>query len=479
MSVMKNITRFTAAALAICSVLAVTGCDEQQDMSSSAPTSSNSPAQATTSATTATMNKDDADKIAEIDIGAEKLENGVVKFLSSWDLNPAEGQPVDPALEMFQSQFGGRIEYVNTPWDSRYDKLAVLVQADDSPDMFSAGDMDVFPKGAISGMFDPLDDYVDFSSELWAPMSEVNEQFAFNGRHYVGAVDVEGDCVMFYNKNTIRDNSLDDPAELLAEGKWTWDTFWEMMTKFCDVDAEKYATDGWWFEGGFSLTTGVPYVGMSDGKIVQNLDNALIEKAQTFMLNMNTNSLPLPKAQYNWQVQPKRLADGKTLFYPVGLYAMYPYNNYIQDFADNQEDVMFVPMPKCPEADEYYLPARVSGFSLIKGAKNPKGVAAYLNCAMATRDSEAAVEIGKRQAFEEYNWTQEQWDMYRLVNQMTAEHPVIEMYNAVNSNVADLINNPMKEGYNSGASWTQTRETIRAAVQAELDSANEKLAEKS
>lgn len=135
---------------------------------------------------------------------------------------------------------------------------------------------------------------------------------------------------------------------------------------------------------------------------------------------------------------------------------MYPYNNYIQDFADNQEDVMFVPMPKCPEADEYYLPARVSGFSLIKGAKNPKGVAAYLNCAMATRDSEAAVEIGKRQAFEEHNWTQEQWDMYRLVNQMTAEHPVIEMYNAVNSNVADLINNPMKEGYNSGASWTQT-----------------------
>lgn len=115
---MKNITRFTAAALAICSVLAVTGCDEQQEMSSSAPNSSNTPAQATTSATTATMNKDDADKIAEIDIGAEKLENGVVKFLSSWDLNPAEGQPVAPALEMFQSQFGGRIEYVNTPWDS-------------------------------------------------------------------------------------------------------------------------------------------------------------------------------------------------------------------------------------------------------------------------------------------------------------------------------------------------------------------------
>ena len=55
---------------------------------------------------------------------------------------------------------------------------------------------------------------------------------------------------------------------------------------------------------------------------------------------------------------------------------------------------------------------------------------------------------------------------------------MIEMYNAVSSNVADLVNNPMKEAYNSGASWTQTRETIRAAVQAELDTANKKLAEK-
>lgn len=73
---MKNITRLTAAALAICSVLAVTGCDEQQEISS-APDSSNAPAQATTAATTATMNKDDADKIAEIDIGAEKLETAL------------------------------------------------------------------------------------------------------------------------------------------------------------------------------------------------------------------------------------------------------------------------------------------------------------------------------------------------------------------------------------------------------------------
>lgn len=469
-----RLKQITGAALAFALVIAACGCAEEEVQSNSS-----APALQQTASTTATMNEEDAEKIAQIDIGAQKLDNPTVKFLSEWDLNPAEGQPISPALEMFQTQYGGKIEQIQVPFADRYDKLAILVQADDSPDMFSAGDMDVFPKGVINGMFDSLDDYVDFDSELWQPMSTVNEKFAFNGKHYVGVIDVESDCVMYYNKKTIEDNALPDPAELLKEGNWTWDTFWEMMTTFCDVEQEKYAVDGWWFEGGFSLTTGYPYVGMENGEIVHYLDNASLEKAQDFMLEMNQNNLQFPKANYQWQVQPKRLADGKTLFYPVGLYAMYPYNNYIQDFADNIEDVMFVPMPKCPDADAYYLPARVSGFSLCKGAKNPEGVAAYLNCAAATRNSEAAIEIGKRQAFDEYGWTQEQWDMYTLVNEMTAENPVVEMYNAVNPTVADLINNPMKEGYNSGASWIQTRETIRAAVQAQLDEANQKLAEKS
>ena len=65
---------------------------------------------------------------------------------------------------------------------------------------------------------------------------------------------------------------------------------------------------------------------------------------------------------------------------------------------------------------------------------------------MANRDSEVAKEIGKRQAFEEHGWTQEQYDMYELVRDMTNEHPVFEFYNAVTESVAEMINNPMKEG---------------------------------
>lgn len=471
---MKRLKSIIAAIMTISCVMTLTACDEEVGTpsgNSAANTNGSTPPSSSTTTSTATMNESDAEKVAEIDIGAEKLANPTVQFLSEWDLNPAEGQPISVALEMFQTQYGGRIELVQTTFDERYTKLSTMVASDMSPDMFSAGDMDVFPKGVISGYFQPLDPYVDFDSDLWKPMSAVNEQFCANGKHYVGAIRVESDCVMFYNKKTIVNNGLDDPVELLEQGKWDWDALWNMMTQFCDREQKKFATDGWWFEGGISLTTGKPYIGMDNGKIVHNLDDPMIERVQEYMLSMKENDLPFPKAEEGWRVVPSNIKNGQTLFYPVGTYALYPYNNYIQDFGE-MEDVMFVPMPKCPDADEYYLPARISGFSLIKGAKNPEGVAAYLNCEMAARDSEIADEIGKRQAFDEYGWTQEQWDMLEKVTDMTTEHPVIEMYNAVTPTIADYINNPMKEAYNSGVSWTQTRDAIRGAVQTELDNAN-------
>lgn len=263
-------------------------CDRNED----ATNRTDSPNNTTTPA--ATLDSEEKAAISEVEMTNEKLENGTVKFLSSWDINPADGKPKQVALEMFEMNYGGKIEFIPCTWEERYTVLGKMIAAGDSPDMFSAGDMDCFPQGAVNNMFLPLDDYVDFDSELWAPMKEVNEQFVFNGKHYVGATSTDAGVVMIYNRKTIDENGLDDPMKLLEEDNWTWDTFYDMMIKFCDRTNEKFAVDGWWFEGAFSLTTGVPYVGMKDGKIVQNLDDPLIEQAQRFMLNMKKQDASFP-----------------------------------------------------------------------------------------------------------------------------------------------------------------------------------------
>ena len=466
---MKN-KKLLSSVMAAVTLLGATSCSQTNDRTTT--TQQTSSAEVTTTTTAATLAEEDKQALAEVETTYEKLENGTVKFLSSWDINPADGKPKQVSLEMFETNYGGKIEFISCTWETRYEMLGKLIAAGDSPDMFSAGDLDCFPQGAASKMFLPLDDYVDFDSDLWAPMKEVNDQFVFQGKHYVGATSTDAGVVMIYNQKTIDENGLADPAKLLEEGNWNWDTFYDMMIAFCDRTNEKYAVDGWWFEGAISLTTGVPYVGMKDGKVVQNLDDPMIEQVQRFMYNMKKQDLPFPKSEYGWQIHPENIGNGKTLFYPCGIWALYVTD--LSDFGET-EDIRFVPMPACPYADAHYLPTAINGFTLCSGAENPEGVAAYLDCLMICRDNEVATKIEQEQIFEYYQWTDEMYDMLLKTRELTEQHPVIEFYTAVNDTVNDLVNNPIKETYNAGIAWSETKESIKFAVQAELDSFNKKL----
>lgn len=465
---MKN-KKVLSVILVSAALLNAAACSQSSETARTTTASTTSEMTTTAAATLAEEGKQ---ALSEVETTYSKLENGTVKFLSSWDINPADGKPKQVSLEMFETNYGGKIEYVPCTWDTRYEMLGKMIASGDSPDMFSAGDLDCFPQGAVSKMFLPLDDYVDFDSELWAPMKEVNDQFVFDGKHYVGATSTDAGVVMIYNQNTIDENGLSDPAKLLEEGNWTWDTLYDMMISFCDRENEKFAVDGWWFESAISLTTGVPYVGMKDGKVVQNLDDPMIEKAQSYMLNMKKQDLPFPKSEYNWQIHPENIGLRKTLFYPCGMWAL-----YVTDLSafGKTEDIRFVPMPSCPYADDYYLPTSITGFTLCSGAKNPEGVAAYLDCLMICRDNEVAKKIEKEQLFEDYSWSETMYEMLLNARELTEQHPIIEFYTAVNDTVNDLVNNPMKESYNAAVSWTETKESIKMALQAELDSFNNKI----
>ena len=419
------------------------------------------------------MKEDDKEAMAGIEVkDAKKLENPTVKWLSFWDINPVNGKTVPVHLEMFENVYGGKIEYIQTTFDDKYDKLGTMIASGDSPDMFPAADLDTFPKGAAAKMFEPLDDYIDFDSDLWKDMSVVNDRFVYNGGYYVGATGTDAGTVMIYNQKTIENNNIEDPQELLANGNWTWDTFNEMMNNFCDKDEKKYAIDGWWFVWAFSATTGVPIIEMKDGKAVHNLNNALIEKSQEFMKNMYTNNYPYPKWEYNWQINPSNISNGNTLFYPCGMWSLYEAD--LSDYGDTK-DIRFVPMPRCPYADEYYLPTGLEAYSLCKGAQNPEGVAAFLNCGRITRNDDTAKEISKKQLFEDYKWSEEMYNCLETVQDLTEKHPVIDLYAGVSAQCKELLNNPVKDSFNNGASWTQTRESIIPAVQAELDTVNARL----
>ncbi|MBO6302916.1 MAG: extracellular solute-binding protein [Ruminiclostridium sp.] len=472
--------KILTSALALACVLTAGSCgggNGRPDTSAagSGDTQTTTAAETTTTTPPATLKEEDKAAIEEIETDFTELENKTVTLLANFDLNPAAGKPKSVALEMFESKCGGKIESILCSWDDRYDKLSTMVLAGDSPDMFSAEDLDIVPGKIIEGKFQAMDPYIDYDSELWAPTKDINDQFSLGGKHYVGVTSTDAGVVVIYNKKTIEENGLPDPAQLLDEGNWTWDTFYDMMSKFCSRPDEKFGIDGWEFENAFAVTSGVPYVGLENDKLVSNLENKMIVAVQEYMLNLKRNDMPVPKSEYSWTVHPEKIASGKTLFYPQGAYVLYEPEN-VAAFGE-MEDIMFVPMPKCPDADNYYLPAVIKGFSIPAGAKNPEGAAAYLNCVMTCRDNEKVKEIEQNQIFEDYKWTQDMYDMLLKTRELTEQHPVFEYYKAVNDNVYDIILNPSKESYNQGIPWAQTVEEIKYSVQSELDDANKKLAE--
>lgn len=436
-----------------------------------------SPVNSVTPETTvpSTLKEEYNSTLESIDTGAtEKLENGEIVWLSTWDINPSNGKAMPTELELFKNQYGGSIKYIQCTFEARFEKLSTMVLSGDSPDMFPAADLDVFPRCSMNNLFAPLDDYIDFSDDIWKDISHLNEVYTLNGKHYVCNFSADAGTIMIYNKNTITSNNLDDPAELLEDGKWDWDSFKKMMSDFCDPEENKYAIDGWWFEQGFVLTTGVPFIGYENGQLINNLDDPLVNHAEEFMLMMNQEEFPYPKAQHEWQVCPDNIAAGKTLFYPVGVWQLYEAD--LSMFGEPDE-IMFVPMPKCTYTDEYYLPAGVDAMAMVKGGKNPEGTAAFMKCRRIAATDPATLEIQKNQFYEDYKWTEEMMDMYIKVKEMTNENPVFDFYGAVSSELYGYVHNPMKEAFNAGVSWTQTKESIKGGVQSEIDKANEKLAD--
>lgn len=425
--------------------------------------------------TTATMASEDAAVVEQVEVDGEKLENGKLRWLSFWQLEPEEGESVDVFLQLFKTKYGGEIEYIPTTDSTKYDDLATLVLGGNSPDMFPAADLDTFPGKASAGMFQPMDDYIDYDSELFPEGARrINDMHTIGGKHYMACVAADAGTIILYNKNTIEENGFDDPAELAYNNEWTWSAFKQMCYDFTDTEQDKYAIDGWWYELAMMLSTGVPVIGMENGEVVNNVMDPNLARVQELFREMHNAGVNFPRAEYNWKEHPEKIGEGKTLFYPVGSWQLYEPD--ISAFGKPGE-IMFVPMPRDENADAWYLSAAggLDAYAMCKGAPNPEAVAAFIKCKLTANTDESVKEVNEKKLRGDYGWTDEMIEMYNYVNDLTNEHPVVDFYAAVNADVYELLHNPIKDASYNGTDWYQTRDERNDAVQAYIDELNEKL----
>ncbi|MDE7295021.1 MAG: extracellular solute-binding protein [Oscillospiraceae bacterium] len=471
---MKKFNRLIAAAAALSITASFTACGETGD---SGNVNNSSTETSAVSTAPKELNEEDKAMVEQIDVGdAEKLENGTVKWLSWYDINPADGKPKLAALELFENNYGGKIEYIPTTWDTRFSDLSTQVLGGTSPDIFPGQEGDTYPAKVISGMFDPWDDYLDFNdSSLWTEgPKRLSDVHMLGGKHYLVATATDSKCIMIYNKKTIEENGLPNPAELLEKGEWTWDAFKDMCLNYCDRENDKFAYDSWYFETNFLLTTGVAPISSENGVIKSNLTSPEIERAENFMYDLKKYDLPLPKAEFDWVEQPHRISEGKTLFYPIGTWALWEAD--LSAYGE-QGDIMFVPMPRDPKADNYYLPASMDAYVLCKSAGNPEGAAAFMKCKLIAAKDENALALEEKQYREDYGWTDEMVEMWYKVRELTDANPVINIHAGLPTDVANIVDDGVKQASFNGTDWSVTRDNMNDLVNTTIDELNTQIAE--
>lgn len=467
---MKLTKRLLAALLALTAAVSVTGCtgssgkdDSHEDKVKVAST------------------KD----IAAIPEGAESK----LQYLGDHNLNPSEtAKEKSTEMTLFNDK-GGTVEYIYASSFNINTKLSELILADTPPDMISFSQRMVYPCNIVKGMFQPIDDIVDFDSAMWSGMKSIADQYKIAGKHYIAPASF-GDTMplMFYDKKVIENEGLTDPYEAYLAGEWDWNTCAELMADYvanATGDEERTGVYGWFPEPIFATTgtTIIKYDEKTD-TFVNNSKDANLERAANYLYDLEKDGLI---KHANWIGGAKAAFEQDILFYSMGRWGAATNNA-----PGESDDWMCVPIPKDPNSDTYYRQLDIVGntYMWIDGSTKKDAMRCWLECCRVAYSSDEYAETTKEKFFANNPyWSEEMYQMafeevfsdkfVQIVDPGTGISAEISDDANANTDTKEAINSFMYSGttlsdYSSGAqyTWSQMREKYSATIDSELKKFN-------
>ncbi len=356
--------------------------------------------------------QEDANAEGKVDISGQ-----TIYWLGTYNLNPQNNQDRSVPLTLFEDQYGGKVEWIECTSDNKFDTLTNRILGGDPVDMFQY-EWDALPNGVYKDQYQPLDDYLDLDEEMWTDMKDAIDMYAYNGKHYVVPYAVSDPLLITYSREMCKENGLDDPYELYQDGDWDWDSFMDMMKTFVangDGSTQRYGIAGW-FGQAMVQSTGKTIVNFDGTQFTNNIADPDIEAAENLMTEMRSLQLYDPTWYSNFP------EAGNILFYGMADWSLGASN------AKNPDaDIMVVPFPKSPDADEYYLCGNYAAYMLVKNSDKGDAVARYIECCRMAETVEEYQQVAKEKALIEE----------KTASGITLAFKTEEQYDAIQSYKAD------------------------------------------
>lgn len=412
-----------------------------------------------------------------------------VKWFAWWDdfHNYSDDEIVQTGFWTFQEKYGCDVEWIECTWSDRFDGLANLTLSGEAPD-FAPNDLGSFPVRTMKGMYQAVDDYVDYSDPLWEGVKDfVYKYLSLNGKAYMFVTDITYGDVCVYNRRVMEEWGFDDPAELYYNDEWTWDVFYNMCMDFSDPDDDRYALDSWSFSAGLMRSTGIPVVeyDTETRTYVDNTDSPELERAANLLYDIAKNNCVYPWWNNGWSLrgssEGEGINSGKMLIFIGYDYTFTgPVDNITPVFGDIAGgEIMYCPMPRDANGDgHYYTESSPTGYFLVNGAQNPEGVALLAACQRFKVLDPTVVSIDKKQKEEIYLWTDEMLNMYDIMHDIANSENMIVTGFGYDNALASVISAYEDNGHVMNAStWAQIKESNSEKLKYYLDELNTQVKE--
>jgi len=194
------------------------------------------------------------------------------RVMSWWSQEDGTGN-----VEKFEDLYGAHIQFDQVAWNQMADQLASEVMSGIPPDVVMMNTFGTYVYPA-RGFLQPLEDQIDFDSNLWKPVKDFNLQLKFEGSLYTIVTATTVGYYVWYNKDKFEAFGLEDPLDLYDRGEWTYAKLLEYAIELTDTadGAGKYGITAPYYLLGecvlASLKTDLVTIG-SDGLFAHNLDD--------------------------------------------------------------------------------------------------------------------------------------------------------------------------------------------------------------
>lgn len=380
---MKKGKSIACLLMAVAVTSCTAGCSGTKTQTQAAPASS----QEASSAAVSSGSANPQEKYKAQDLGGREFV-----FAYNWDMVPATSDAkLDTKtateeqigklanLKRVEKKYNCKIKYINVPYDQISKKLTTSVMANQPfADGVYLNPQQIYP-AVLGNEILPLEENVSENSDVLTD-KKVLYPLEYLGKQYAMAEVGPAQTGQFiaFNRDMIKQLSMEAPDELYKKGEWTWDNFMK-LAKAATKDTNGDGKIDQWGLGGTPGRLAPLFIASNGSYLLDEankksgLDDPKTKEALEFMNKIYN----VEKVGYLANNDPNDYNSNDYAFQKANV-AMFYCEDWMLPTADPKLSfkVGCAPAPKGPSntTDSLYFKAE-SGMCIPKGVKDPKLVA--------------------------------------------------------------------------------------------------------